>query len=138
MQGAKSFMNVSICLSAYYIACTLHQHVSMVMAHKNYQHPIPELTHRLKHSVKIIADVAIIGSVATGKPRVCSPQRRVNFEKELADIPGERVAAQEDQRLQSAIAGLEMQLDYKRLDLTATQAKLDKMAADIKILTQVR
>lgn len=82
--------------------------------------------------------IQIIGWYTTEKTRLCFAQRRVNFEKELADIPGERVAAQEDQRLQSAIAGLEMQLDYKRLDLTATQAKLDKMAADVKILTQVR
>ena len=64
-------------------------------------------------------------------------QRRVHVEKELADVPGERAAAQTEQRLKSAIAGLETQLEYKHLDMAATKAKLDRMAADVRVLTQV-
>lgn len=70
--------------------------------------------------------------------RCAAAQRRVQLEKELADIPGERAAAAEEQRLTTAIAGLEQQLEYKRLDATATLGKLEKFAADSQVLSQVR
>lgn len=65
-------------------------------------------------------------------------QKRVQLEKELADIPGERTAADKEQRLTSSIAGLEQQLKYSRFDVTATTDKLAKIATDIQTLTQVR
>ena len=64
-------------------------------------------------------------------------QKRVQLEKELADIPGERTAADKEQRLTSSIAGLEQQLKYTRFDVTATTDKLAKIATDIQTLTQV-
>ena len=65
-------------------------------------------------------------------------QERVRLEKELADIPGERAAADKEQRLTSEMAGLEQQLVYLRLDVTGTVDKLGKVAADMQVLTQVR
>ena len=66
------------------------------------------------------------------------PQKRAQYAKELADLPAERAAAQNEQRLSSQIAGLAKQLEYKAVDLKATEEKLGKLAAELQTLAQAR
>ena len=64
-------------------------------------------------------------------------QKRTQYEKELADLPAERAAGQDEQRLSAQIAGLTKQLEYKAVDLKATEEKLAKTAAELQTLAQV-
>jgi len=64
-------------------------------------------------------------------------QKRAQYEKELGDLPAERAAGQDEQRLSAQIAGLGKQLEYKAVDLKATEEKLAKTAAELQTLAQV-
>ena len=64
-------------------------------------------------------------------------QKRAQYEKELGDLPAERAAGQDEQRLSARIAGLGKQLEYKAVDLKATEEKLAKTAAELQTLAQV-
>ena len=66
------------------------------------------------------------------------PQKRAQYSKELADLPAERAAAQNKQRLSSQITGLAKQLEYKGVDLKATEEKLGKLATELQTLGQAR
>ena len=64
-------------------------------------------------------------------------QKRAQYEKELGDLPAERAAGQDEQRLSAQIAGLGKQLEYKAVDLKATEEKLAKTTAELQTLAQV-
>ena len=65
-------------------------------------------------------------------------QKRAQYTRELADLPAERTVAQNEQRLSSQIAGLMKQLEYKAVDLKATEEKLGKLAGELQTLAQAR
>ena len=64
-------------------------------------------------------------------------QKRAQYEKGLGDLPAERAAGQDEQRLSAQIAGLGKQLEYKAVDLKATEEKLAKTTAELQTLAQV-
>lgn len=58
-------------------------------------------------------------------------QEVIQFQRQLEALPNERECRGEEERLTSEIQGLEKNLSYKELDLTATLEKQQKYDSEV-------